>query len=199
MRPRLGPRRSRRIAYAMLLGEGLAAHSAEFGLDRADKTDVIGFPQHAFDLAVTIARCESRGCVAKCIASFRVGSMGKQLFHNINVAAIRGPHQRRTVMMSPCVAVSVMGKQNFDCCRSVVLRRAHQRSLAVEVRGVDIGSVLKKHLHQLDVASFGGKHKCRVAVAVARIASSTRRTPRGSRGTLESPWEHAVVRSLRQY
>ena len=62
-----------------------------------------------------------------------------------------------------------MGKQNFDRCRSVVLRRAHQRGLAVEVRGVDIGSVLEKHLHQLDVASFGGKHKCRVAVAVARI------------------------------
>ena len=34
MRLRLGPRPSRRIAYAMLLGEGLAARSAEFGLDR---------------------------------------------------------------------------------------------------------------------------------------------------------------------
>ncbi len=34
----------RRIAYAMLLSEGLAAHSAEFGLDRVNKTDVIGFP-----------------------------------------------------------------------------------------------------------------------------------------------------------
>jgi hypothetical protein len=62
-----------------------------------------------------------------------------------------------------------MGKQNLDRYRSVVLRRAHQRGLAVEVLGVDIGSVLEKHLHQLDVASFGGKHKCRVAVAVARI------------------------------
>jgi hypothetical protein len=70
----------------VLLGEGLAARSAELGLDRV-KTDVIGFPQHTFDLAVTIARCESRGRVTKCIASIRVGSMGKQLFHNINVTA----------------------------------------------------------------------------------------------------------------
>ena len=66
----------------MLLGEDLAARRAEFGLDRVSKTDVIGFPQHAFDLAVTIARCESRGRVAKCIASIRVGSVGKQFFHN---------------------------------------------------------------------------------------------------------------------
>jgi hypothetical protein len=36
---------------------------------------------------VTIARCESRGRVTKCIASIRVGSMGKRLFHNINVTA----------------------------------------------------------------------------------------------------------------
>ena len=75
----------------MLLGEGLAARGAEFGLDRINKSDVIGFPQHAFDLAVTIARCELRGRVAKCMASIRVGSIGKQLFHNINVTAIRGP------------------------------------------------------------------------------------------------------------
>jgi hypothetical protein len=91
MRPRMGPRLSRRIAYAMLLGEGLAARSAESGLDRVNKTDVIGFPQHAFNLAVTIARCESSGRVVKRIASLRVGSIGKQLFHNINVTAIRGP------------------------------------------------------------------------------------------------------------
>src|SRR5260370_42019357 len=196
-------RREDRIAYAMLLGQGLkhdpekwvpvfrkrscsnkkierdddskkshpalAARSAEFASDRVNKTDVIGFPQHAFDLAVTIARCESRGRVAKCIASIRVGSVGKQLFHNIDMTAIRGPHQRRTVDDVPCVAVSVMGKQNFDRCRSVVLRRPHQCGLAVEVPGVDISSVLEKHLHQLDVASFGGKHKCRVSVAVARI------------------------------
>src|ERR1700682_1676874 len=114
MRPRLGPPRSRRIAYAMLLGEGLAAHRAEFGLGRVNKTDVIGFPQHAFDLAVTIVRCESSSRVAKSIASIRVGAIGKQLFHNINVTAIRGPHQRRTVDDVPGVAVSVMGKQNFD-------------------------------------------------------------------------------------
>jgi len=98
--------------------------------------------------------------------------MGKQLFHNIDVTAIRGPHQRRTVDDVPCVAVSVMGKQNFDRCRSVVLRRAHQRGHAVEVLGVDISSVLEKHLDQFDVASFGGKRKCRVAVAVARITSA---------------------------
>ena len=36
MRLRLGPRPSRRIAYAMLLGEGLAARSAGFGLDRVN-------------------------------------------------------------------------------------------------------------------------------------------------------------------
>jgi hypothetical protein len=71
-------------------GEGLAARSAEFASDRVNKTDLIGFPQHAFDLAVTIARCESRGRVAKCIASIRVGSIGKQLLHNIDVTAIRG-------------------------------------------------------------------------------------------------------------
>ena len=169
MRPRLGPRPLIRIAYAMLLGEGLAARSAELGSDRVNKTDVSGFPQHGFDFAVTTARCESRGRVAKCIASIRVGSTGQQLLHNIDVTAIRGPHQRRTVDDVPCVAVSVMGKQNFDRCRSVVLRRPHQCGLAVEVPGVDISSVLEKHLHQLDVASSGGKHKCRVAVAVARI------------------------------
>ena len=40
----------RRIARAIRLGEDLVAHSAEFGLDRVNKTDVIGFPQHAFDV-----------------------------------------------------------------------------------------------------------------------------------------------------
>ena len=110
----------------MRLGEGLASRRAEFGLDRVNKTDVIGLPQHAFDLAVTTMRCEGRGRIAKCIASIRVGSTGKQLLHNINVTAIRGPHQRRTVDDVPCVAVSVMGKQNFDRCRSIVLRRSHQ-------------------------------------------------------------------------
>jgi hypothetical protein len=34
MRLRLGPRSSKRIAYAMPLGEGLAARSAGVGLDR---------------------------------------------------------------------------------------------------------------------------------------------------------------------
>ena len=38
-----------------LSGEGLATHSAELRL--VDQTDVVGFPQHAFNLAVTIARC----------------------------------------------------------------------------------------------------------------------------------------------
>ena len=145
------------------------AHSAEFGLDRVDKTDVIGVPQHALELAVTIVRCENRCRVAKCIASIGVGSMGQQLLHNIDVTAIRGSHQRRTFGNIPCVAVGVMGKQNFDGSHSAVLRRVHQRGLAVEVFGVDIGSILEKHLHQLDVASFGGKHKCGVTVAVARI------------------------------
>jgi hypothetical protein len=147
----------------------LVARSAEFWLDRVNKPDVIGFPQHAFDLAVTIVRCESRGRVAECIASIRVGSMGKQLFHNIDVTAICRPHQRRTFGDVPCIAVSVMGKQNFDRSHSAVLRRVHQRGLAVEIFGVDISSILEKHLHQLHVAPFGGKHKCRVAVAVARI------------------------------
>src|SRR5450631_1497026 len=169
MRPRLGPPRSRRIAYAMLLGEGLAARRAEFGLDRVNKTDVIGFPQHALDLAVTIMRCEGSGRVAKCIAGICVGAIGEQLFHNIDVAAIRGPHQGRTVDDVPGVAVSVMEKQNFDRYRPVVRRRPHQRGLAVEVPGVDISSVLEKHLHQFGVASFGGKYKRRIAVAIARI------------------------------
>ena len=26
-----------------------------------------------------------------------------------------------------------------------------------------------------------------------------RRTPRGSRGAVEAPWEHAIIRSLREY
>src|SRR3984893_8401196 len=169
MRPPLGAPPSRRLAYAMLRGEGLAARRAEFGLDRVDNTDVIGFPQHAYDLAVTIVRGERSSRVAKCIASIRVDAIGKQLFHNINVTAIRGPHQRRTVDDVTGVAVSVMGKQNFDRYRPVVRRRSHQRGLAVEVPGVDISSVLEKHLHQLGVASFGGKYKRRVAVAVARI------------------------------
>src|SRR6266480_8080017 len=141
--------------------------SAEFGLDSTKRMSSAS--QQAFDLAVTVARCESCGRVAECIASIRVGSIGKQLFHNINVTAIGGPHQRRIVDDVRGVAVSVVGKQNFDRCRAAVLRRAHQRGLAVVVPGVDISSVLEKHLHQLDVTSFGGKHKCRVAVAVARI------------------------------
>ena len=70
----IGPGPSRCTAYAKLSGEGLATHSAELRL--VDQTDVVGFPQHAFNLAVTIARCESRGRVAKCIASLYVGPMG---------------------------------------------------------------------------------------------------------------------------
>jgi hypothetical protein len=159
----------RRIAHAIRLGEDLVAHSAEFRLDRVNKTDVIGFPQHAFDVAVTIVRRENSGRVAKCIASIRVGSVGKQLFHNIDVTAICGPHQRRAFGDVSSVAVSMMSKQNFDRSRSAALRRVHQRGLAVEVFGVDISAILEKHLHQLDVASFGGKHKCRVTVAVPRI------------------------------
>ena len=62
-----------------------------------------------------------------------------------------------------------MGKQDFDRRRPVVLRRSQQRGLAVEVRGVDIGSSLDKHLLQVGVDSFGGQHQCRVAVAVAHI------------------------------
>jgi hypothetical protein len=64
----------------MPLGEGLAARRAEFGLDRVSKADVIGFPQHAFDLAVTIVRGERSGRVAKCIAGIRVGAIGTQRY-----------------------------------------------------------------------------------------------------------------------
>src|SRR5260370_7742130 len=109
----------------MLLGEGLAARGAKFASDRVNKTDVIGFPQHAFDLAVTIARCESRGRVTKCIASIRVGSMGKQLFHNINVPAIPGPHQRRTADYLPSLALTLLANQHFDRSRSPVPRPPH--------------------------------------------------------------------------
>src|SRR5258708_37850107 len=98
----------------MLPGEGLAARRAEFGLDRVNKTDVIGFPQQAFDLAVTIARGESGSWVAKCIASLRVRALGKQHFHHINLAATRGPHPMRTLADLPGVAATATSKQNFD-------------------------------------------------------------------------------------
>ncbi len=146
----------------------LSTRSAEFGLERAFQTGVTGFQQHGFDLAVTIARCEDRGRVAKFVAGSRIGSTGKQLFHDFDVTAIRGPHQGRAVDDVPCVAVGVMGKQNFDRLHSAVPRRAQQRGLAVLVLLVDIGSALEKHLHQFGVASVRGKHQRGVAVAVAR-------------------------------
>src|SRR6266481_2462172 len=78
----------------MLPGEGLAARCAEFGLDRVNKTDVVGFPQHAFDLGVTIARCESSRRVAKCIARIHVGSTAKLRYRRLDVASISGRDHR---------------------------------------------------------------------------------------------------------
>jgi uncharacterized protein YcsI (UPF0317 family) len=88
----------------------LAAHGAELGLGLFEKIAVTGLPQHAFYPAVAIAHCERGRRVAKYIAHIRVGSMGKQLLHDVDVAAIRGPHQGRGAGDVRCVAIGVMGK-----------------------------------------------------------------------------------------
>src|SRR5712664_3540104 len=141
----------------MLLGEGLAARRAEFGSDRVNKTAVSGFPQHAFDLAVTTARCESRGRVAKCIASIRVGSTGKQLLHNIDVTAIRRPHQRGHAVEVPGVDISSVLEKHLHQLDVASSGGKHKCRVAVAVARIYIGSLRKPSYRSLDVALIGSR------------------------------------------
>jgi len=55
----------------------------------------------------------------------------------------------------------------------------------------------ERGLRELNNVGFGVAPTARAWQRGGRVEASTRRTPRGRRGTLEPPWEHAVIRSLR--